>query len=241
MYEIPIYLIINILVIIVPLMRSFERKIAFYKKFKALFTSIFLTGFFFVFWDIVFTKLGIWSFNEQYLIGLNLAGLPVEEWLFFITIPFACVFIYEVANYFIYANQYEKFCRGLAVTLAIFLLIIALMFPFKLYTSFTFGMTGLFLLFLAFVARVQYFAKFFLAYFIHLFPFLLVNGILTSIPIVMYNDDFNTGIKIFSIPVEDSIYSMLLLLMNISIFELLKKKDSALSGIPGDVETVNLK
>ena len=50
--------------------------------------------------DIVFTKLQIWSFNNDYVSGLYLFKLPIEEWLFFIVIPFCCVFIYESINYF---------------------------------------------------------------------------------------------------------------------------------------------
>jgi lycopene cyclase domain-containing protein len=54
---------------------------------------------------------------------------------------------------------------------------------------------------------------------VHLIPFLTVNGILTALPVVLYNDTENCGFRIYTIPVEDTMYSYLLLMMNIIIFE----------------------
>jgi lycopene cyclase domain-containing protein len=38
-----------------------------------------ITGLFFLFWDVLFTMKGVWSFNPQYIIGVTLWGLPLEE------------------------------------------------------------------------------------------------------------------------------------------------------------------
>jgi lycopene cyclase domain-containing protein len=61
---------------------------------------------------------------------------------------------------------------------------------------------------------------------VSLLPFFIVNGILTSLPVVMYNDSENLGIRIFTIPIEDTMYSLLLLLMNIVLFEYFKNEKS---------------
>jgi lycopene cyclase domain-containing protein len=67
-------------------------------------------------------------------------------------------------------------------------------------------------------------ANFWRAYLVHLIPFFLVNGVLTALPVVIYNNQENLSVRLYTIPVEDTIYSMLLLLMNISIMNELEKR-----------------
>lgn len=49
--------------------------------------------------------------------------------------------------------------------------------------------------------------------------FLLVNGILTALPVVIYNDMENIGLRIYTIPLEDNAYGLLMLLLNVSLME----------------------
>jgi len=69
--------------------------------------------------------------------------------------------------------------------------------------------------------------RFYLMYLVTLLPFFIVNGLLSGsfIPeeVVNYDNLQNLGIRIGTIPVEDMIYAMLMLLMNISWFEFFKK------------------
>jgi lycopene cyclase domain-containing protein len=50
-------------------------------------------------------------------------------------------------------------------------------------------------------------------------PFFIVNGLLTSIPIVLYNDLENVGFRWGTIPFEDSFYALALLMLNVAFLE----------------------
>ena len=54
-------------------------------------------------------------------------------------------------------------------------------------------------------------------------PFLLINGALTGSftenPVVNYNSNEITNIRIFTIPIEDSIYNLLMLLIVVFVYE----------------------
>ena len=104
-----------------PLGASWDRRFEYAQNFKYLFPAIFITGTFFIVWDIIFTKNGVWGFSEVHASSLKFFYLPIEEWLFFIIIPFACVFIHEVLNYFfnkeLESNAYVKISFVLALIL----------------------------------------------------------------------------------------------------------------------------
>ncbi|WP_319560942.1 lycopene cyclase domain-containing protein [Marispirochaeta sp.] len=50
--------------------------------------------------------------------------------------------------------------------------------------------------------------------------FAIVNGILTAVPVVIYSQEANSGIRLGSIPLEDFFYSFALLSLNFSLFRL---------------------
>ncbi len=217
------YLLINLLSISLPFILSFEPRFSFYKKFPAVFSAIIPVLAFFIIWDVFFTRMGVWGFNPMHLSGIYFFVLPLEEWLFFVTIPFASLFTYEVVNYHFPQDYLKKAGKPMALILAAILIIAGLFSLEKWYTSVTFLLSGAWLLMNVFAFKVKYLGQFFIAYGLILIPFFLVNGVLTGsmIPeeVVYYNDLENLGIRLFTIPIEDSIYGMLLILMNVNIFE----------------------
>jgi lycopene cyclase domain-containing protein len=103
------YLIIDFVSVLFPFLLSFDKKVAFYKTWNRLFPAIFIVGVFFVVWDIAFTNLQVWSFNAKYIVGIKFFNLPIEEYLFFLCVPYSCVFIYDCYNaYFPQINPIKK-------------------------------------------------------------------------------------------------------------------------------------
>lgn len=223
-----LYLALDVLTILFPLLFSFYSKANFSKKWKYLWLAILIPGIVFIVWDEWFTQLGVWGFNERYLSGLYLGSLPLEEILFFICIPYACVFTYEALNYLV-KKDYLASSQKVISTVIIFICIsIGIFNADKWYTFITFLSLGAYLIILQFVLRVNFLCRFYFSYLFILIPFFIVNGILTGSwieePVVWYSHDENLGIRIGTIPVEDAFYGMLLIAMNISIFEWLQER-----------------
>ena len=84
---------------IFPLLFSFYPALKFWRNYKALIFTLILLVIFFGTWDIFATWRNHWYFNPQGIIGIKIINLPVEEWLFFIVIPFCCIFTWEAINF----------------------------------------------------------------------------------------------------------------------------------------------
>ncbi len=224
------YLLLNLFTISVPLLRSFEPRIAYYKSFPSLAKAIALTGGFFLIWDVIFTYKGVWGFNPRYLSGIYLAELPLGEWLFFLTVPFSCVFIYRVLNYFWPKDPLEKWSGKITELIMYFSLFMCILHYEKAYTLSTFLLLGITLAFLRYKGATHL-GRFYRAYAVILIPFLAVNGILTGTGIeeevVWYNNDHNVGIRLFTIPIEDVFYGMLLILGVVTLYEWFMEKSSS--------------
>ena len=176
-------------------------------------------------WDIYFTLKNVWHFNEQYITGIKLVNLPLEEVLFFFIVPYCCVFIYECIRSYFPLLKNKKGADIFLILLAAILLAVGIVFHQKYYTSWTFVFNAAFIT-VIYLCRnyFKYFdaVSFVVSYAVCIIPFLIVNGFLTAIPVVLYNDAENTGIRIYTIPFEDTFYGMLLVLMNIVFYEKLK-------------------
>lgn len=88
------YLLVNFFAIIICFIASFDKRVQFNKHFGTFLLSSTIVAIPFIAWDVWFTDMGVWWFNTDYTIGVIIAGLPIEEWMFFYFIPFACVFTY---------------------------------------------------------------------------------------------------------------------------------------------------
>ena len=223
-----LYLILNLGSITIPLLYSFfEKKFHFIQYFKIAFYSILLVAIPFLIWDAIFTNIGVWGFNSDYFIGTLIFEMPIEEWLFFFCIPYACLFTHEVLKYL-----YPKFKLSKKSTIIVsWILILAsitiLIFNFgKLYTTVNF-VFFLVLLICSLKFHFTSLQEYYPSFLVISIPFLIVNGILTGSfidePVVWYNNAENLGFRLFTIPIEDLFYAFNLLFSIQLIFKFFKK------------------
>ena len=221
-----LYLLVDFCTVIVPLVFSFHPKLNFFKNFKSFFLANILSAVLFIGWDIFFTKIGVWGFNSNYVLGVYIFNLPIEEILFFICIPFSCVFTYHCLNLFFQIKWNSKTEDIFVISLSTVLLTIGICFYSKLYTSATFISLSVFLLILKYFAKVNWLAKLIIMYPVLLIPFFIVNGILTGSglqqPVVWYNNSQNLEIRLLTIPVEDIFYGFELIFLNILLYQSFK-------------------
>ncbi len=210
-----------------PLGLSFDKKVAFYKQWKYVLPASVIPALLYIVWDIFFTQKGVWSFNPAYITGIHISNLPLEEVLFFFIVPYCCVFIYECIRCYFPLLKDNRKADVFMWLMAFALLVAGISYHNRYYTSWTFIFNAVF------IAALYVFRNFFksfdaisflVSYAICLVPFLIVNGFLTAIPVVLYNDAENLGQRIYTIPFEDCFYGMLLVLMNVVLFEKLREK-----------------
>ena len=218
------YLIINFLTIFFPVVLSFDRRVQFAKSWRYILPGMAITGLVFLFWDVLFTVKGVWWFSQERTIGIKFYGLPLEEILFFLTVPFACIFIYACLNYYVKWSLNIRLTRIISNLLLILSAVLLILNYDRLYTAVTFGLLFAVIVYLQFIARAEWLSRFYMAYVVSLLPFYIVNGLLTSIPVVLYNDAENLGFRVGTIPFEDHFYSLALLVMNVGFFEYFKHR-----------------
>lgn len=224
-----LYLLIDLGSFVVPFLFSFHPRIQFNRHFKSVFLSLILVAAPFIIWDIYFTHLGVWGFNPKYLTGMYFFNLPIEEVLFFIMIPFSCLF----TQFCIQKLWLKDFQFSLAPKILYFLsgilLFVALVNYQNYYTSWALFFDAIVLVVFAFFSNRQS-TLFLISYLILQIPFLIVNGILTGTGIesevVWYNNNENLGLRVLTIPVEDFFYGMSFILLNLFLFHRFKGKFS---------------
>jgi lycopene cyclase domain-containing protein len=223
-----LYLWLNFGSFIIPFLFSFHPKLQFYKKWRSFFIGVCIMMLFFIPWDVVFTANGLWGFNDTYITGIKLFYLPLEEWLFFICIPYACIFTHYSLYHFFPKMAFSLKLTNIIYVLLLTILIITLWYFYdRWYTLLNF-FYAIVLLGIVYNYDKSLLQKFLPTFLVILIPFFIVNGILTGSwidnQVVWYNNVENLGIRMGTIPVEDSIYALGMLLTVFFVTEILESK-----------------
>lgn len=214
-----IYTLLNLLIIVPALALSFDRKVAFWKSWLRALVAILIVGGAFTVWDILVTQEGHWAFSPEHAGTARLFGLPAGEILFFISTPFACIFILEVVRAYFKERCFEL-SRPALVAAAALSALAAFLLRDRGYSFIVFSTLALCLLLMAGPGRSLFSRRStWTALGLTYIPFLIFNGIYTGIPIVSYDPAMIMGPRIISIPVEDFLYSFSLIALSYIVFD----------------------
>lgn len=204
-----LYSLIALAVLAGPLALSFDDKVHFWTHWPAVAIASALTGLLYLFWDSLVVRRGDWSFNPKFTGTFRLFHLPVGEILFFVSVPYACLFLFEVVKaYFpngdlITVNPTSLYAGALVFVAA------AAVFRKHGYTVLAMASVAIFLSTLALThptlaGRTEFWIWMGLCF----VAFALVNGLYTALPTIWYNPKAIWGIKIGPIPLEDFFYNL---------------------------------
>ncbi|NLG34321.1 MAG: lycopene cyclase domain-containing protein [Lentisphaerae bacterium] len=212
-----LYTRLNLLVLALPLALSFDRKVAFWRQWPRVLPAIAAVVAVFGTWDVWKTSQGVWGFNPVYAGEIRLGQLPPGEWLFFICVPYACLFILACVRAY-FRDRRFRIPRGAVFAGAGLLAVAAWGLRGRVYTASVVASVAIVLaaLELAVPATLRS-RNFWAALGLTYLPFLVVNGVLTGLPVVWYDDTQILGIRIGRIPLEDFFYSFSMLALAVLV------------------------
>lgn len=223
-----LYLWINLLTILGPIGLSFDKKVAFYKSWKYVFPAIIIVAIGFLIWDEYFTINKIWGFNPEHLQGIYIGNLPLEEVLFFITIPYACIFIFSCIDAYFPKQKFDKLGYGFSLIFTLVSVTLALYFKDNWYTFYALLGAGILNAIIYFGFTPAWYGRFIVTFLIAIIPFIIVNGVLTGMftenPVVWYNENHIMGPRIGTIPIEDIFYNFFMLFPITALFQRFSRK-----------------
>ncbi|MBN1482288.1 lycopene cyclase domain-containing protein [candidate division KSB1 bacterium] len=218
------YLLFNLLIISGPIALSFDSRVRYIRNWgKAALASL-LSLVPFIMWDSLVTGRH-WWFNHAYTLNIRILGLPIGEWLFFFTVPFACLFIWEIITYFRPRRNILLFAKLRLLWL--------LVIPVGMWLFFT-GLeyTGAVLIALSIVSLLDKLtktniivdARYYIILGILIGLMLVFNGYLTARPLVLYDSSYQLDIRIITIPVEDFLYGISHILLTLIVYTKIKER-----------------
>jgi lycopene cyclase domain-containing protein len=218
------YLIFNFIVISGPILFGSFRQFYFADRWRDTLISAGIVAIPYIIWDALVTNRH-WMFNSHYTLNFRLAQLPIGEWMFFLTVPAACIFTWEMIlkrsdNS---STSFGKTARNLSYVLpviGVWLFLIG-----KEYTGLVFIIISLAVFLDMYFKTDLVFQKRFYVYLVLIIFFTLIfNGYLTWRPVVLYGESYQLGLRIFTIPIEDFGYGFSLIFLVTVVYERIKRK-----------------
>ena len=216
------YLLFNLIVTVGPVVSQFNRQIKHISQWRLKLLTNGIVMIPYIIWDVLVTG-SHWHFNKAYTLDFRLFGLPIGEWLFFITVPFGCLLVWETLSDAKLSTRLRSL-RYVGTVLYIALPIGIWVFSIgKQYTGLVLcciGLVGLTDTVLRTELLMQLKTYIYLGIVAGLI--LIFNGYLTARPVVLYGEAYQMGYRILTIPIEDFGYGFTLMLFNVILYEKLR-------------------
>lgn len=193
-----------------------------YPKFKLAMVAITIVAIPYIVWDHMVTGIW-WWFNPLYITGINIGKLPIEEIMFFISVPWSCLVIWENLKKIIKGKR--KVSVDKLLIFLMILLVFSLLYLNKVYLSSVIMVNVIVL-----VLYKKLFKDFNVKALV-VFDAVVVllttifNGYLTAKPVVLYAEALSL-FKIITIPIEDYLYGIALVNAVVLIYEKLIKGEA---------------
>ncbi len=93
------YLGVDLIILLPFIFKLGDSRLGFGRRRRSISISTAIALAVFAIWDVFAVRAEVWAFNPAYIIGVKLAGLPVEEILFFISVPLTSILVWEATGY----------------------------------------------------------------------------------------------------------------------------------------------
>ena len=144
--------------------------------------------------------------------------------MFFITVPYSCLFIYEALLRTTKNNSF-KISIGVVIAVIVLLTATSIVFYRQGYTMKALASCAVFLaasllLDRSLIRSRQYWLWLAVCY----IPFLIFNSMLTALPVVEYSSAAIWGVRFGSIPVEDFLYNYSMLSFYVLFYRMIRRE-----------------
>lgn len=227
------YLVFNAVVLVGPLLFGRWEPTSFRGRWRAALAAAATVAVPFVIWDVLATG-RYWTFNGAHT-WRRVLGLPLGEWAFFVTVPLACLFTWEMLSGGVDRTPVRRGGAVRGVVVAALIAAAAAWAAGREYTALAAGaLAAALALDLAGGGPVVRHRRFGLFALLVLAFTAIFNGYLTWRPLVLYDPHHQLDLRIGTIPIEDFAYGLALVIANVALFERLRDRLGAPRTAPGD-------
>jgi lycopene cyclase domain-containing protein len=225
-----LFLILYIALFAVPLLSAYHPAIMWYRNFRAVSLAILVSGGFFLVLDSIFVHASVKGTADVYLSGISIFSLPIETILFYICVPFANLFVYEIVRMHVFHRKWCFACDEVIVGAAVVASIVLASFTDRVYTVSIASIAIVLSIGHVYKIKKNYQFVYLATCIPLLFFYILLSRYLSggsayaeSLPIVWYADRAISNIQILSVSIEELLHFYVIQLLAVTVYEHFRK------------------